>query len=220
MIAYCMFLTQGFATGYNHVVSDAYQNHLAQENLKLIKNVFDQYRFRMTVEWDQKDQAFAAQAQAEFKNALLSLTEKGISLQEVQTYMMKTMLSDSSKQEYLSLVNTLKAQGKTDQEIAQVAGNFMSKNYQTGASYSAGASGSWKWAAIVVAVVAVAVVTVLVVKKVRNNDEPEQPEEEQPEEEPGCECGEGQIFIPGVGCFNLPSFPTFPGPQFPGFPGF
>lgn len=186
-LAYCMLVTQAFATGFNYVATDAYDFDTKGDHAQMIKAVFDKYRYRMTVEWDQTDAAFKEHAKSELEKDILQLQSYGVRLDDIKAYMTDSLLNGQAKKDYEALVVTLKKQGKDDSEVAKAASKFMEENYNRGASYSGGASGSWAGVAVLIAVVVVVVVTVIVIRNRHNDDR-------DPEEEP-CD----QDLVKGFG---------------------
>lgn len=169
-LAYSMMVTQVFAQGYSYVETKNYDFESKADHSQMIKKVFDTYRYRMTVEWDQNDSAFKEFAKAEFEKDVLELQAKGVSIQEIQNYMTSNMLNSQAKNDYHALVTTLRKQGKTDEEIASITGKFMEKNYNVGASYSGGASSGWTALGIILAVAIVVVITVIIIREHNDDD--------------------------------------------------
>jgi hypothetical protein len=131
---------------------------------KMISDVFNKFRYDMTVEWDQKDPYFKEYAQTQFENSLADLTAQGVSAEEIQAYTESNLLDEKTKKDYRNLLATMKAQGLSSEKASAAASKFMEKNYARGVNFSAGASVNYKKIIAIVGVIIVGVVTYLIVK--------------------------------------------------------
>ena len=137
---------------------------------KRIGNAFNKFRYDMTVEWNQQDAYFKEYAQTEFENSLLALRAEGVTVEDIQTYMEKSILDAKTKNDYRRLVASMKKQDISEDEASVVAMNFMEKNYSQSASFSSGSSANYKKIAIIVGVVIIGVVTFLIIRNCKKND--------------------------------------------------
>lgn len=164
----------------------------ASANESRIADIFNDFRYQMTVEWDQKDPAFKNAAQADLKASLMALKAEGVTDEEILAQVEKSILDEGARKDFRAALNVLKTQSLTEAQSMAFATTFMEKRYAQGASF-AGSATNTKKLAIVVGIVLLAVATYFVIDhftKKKKNDEPaptdeeeEQPEEEQPEEE-------------------------------------
>lgn len=150
-----------------------------------VNSVIDQFHYKMTVEWDQKDLNFKKQAEEDLKQNLLDLEASGISLAEVQKTMEKKVLSGKFRAEYEKFVTAMKKQDLSPEELHAKTMEFIKKNYQEGLDFvgsTGGASHRWKF---ITAVIVIAVIAYIVHEKHKHNEEEPQ-EQEEPIED--CEC--------------------------------
>lgn len=139
-----------------------------------VADVFDRFRYEMTVEWDQRDPNFKEAAQKELEVALMGLQAEGVTNEAIVAYMEKSILDENSKKEYRDLLVTMEKQNLDDETAAAVAMNFMSKKYQQGLGFSSGGSRSYRKLLVIVGVLIVGVVTYMVIKhhkKKKKNDD-------------------------------------------------
>lgn len=130
-----------------------------------IEEVFQKFQYSMVVEWDQKDEAFKKQAEQDLVKALLALVEAGISMEEIQLHMQRSLLSTSVQKEYQRLVSAMRDQDLSDEEITSKTMAFMAKTQSQGVNfYGEGGHHHPKWGIIAVVIIVV-VVTHLCLKK-------------------------------------------------------
>ncbi|HLW57107.1 MAG TPA: hypothetical protein VKY27_06960 [Bacteriovoracaceae bacterium] len=147
-----------------------------------VNSIIDQFHYKMTVEWDQKDALFKKQAEEDLKQNLLDLEASGVSLLEVQKTMEKKVLNGKFKAEYERFVSAMKGQNLSDEEINAKTMEFIKKNYQEGVDFTGkggGTSHRWKFVTAVLVIVVIA----YIVHKHHHHDDEEPQEQEDP-----CEC--------------------------------
>lgn len=127
-----------------------------------LNDVFNKFQYRMTVEWDQKDEAFKNEAKKELEQSLLKLKAEGVSDAQILSYVQGNMMDAKTKKDYDSLLSALAKQGATPAESSAAAMKFMEKNYQQGTHFNGGGTRGHNWVTVLVGVVIVGVVTHLI----------------------------------------------------------
>lgn len=136
-----------------------------------VEEVFQKFQYALAVEWDQKDEAFKEQAEKDLVKGLLALIESGVTLEEIQTYMQRTLLSVHAQKHYQRLLEAMRDQGLSKEEITAKTVEFMKQNQAQGVSFNGEGVGHHSRWGIIVAVILVVVVTHLVLKGGRDNDD-------------------------------------------------
>lgn len=143
-----------------------------------INEVFDRFHYTMSVEWDQKDEAFKAQAESDLLQAIQALKDSGVSVSEIQNQMERQLLNGKGQAEYRRFVEALKAQNVSADKAAELTTKFMEKNYAEGANFNGGGGRSpWRFVA---AVLVIAVVTYVIIRHHDDDDDSDEHEHEEP----------------------------------------
>jgi hypothetical protein len=135
---------------------------------KMIGKVFNEFRYKMTVEVNPNELNFQEKATAEFKQKLSNLESQGVSAAEIMNYMRASVLDSATRTEFDRMVNSIDTDKVSAEEAGNLAMKFMNSKYQQGASYSGGGQGSYKWVMLVVGVVIVGVATYFIIKHIQN----------------------------------------------------
>jgi hypothetical protein len=130
---------------------------------KMISKVFNEFRYKMTVEFDPKDPEFQQKTVLNFKQNISKIQELGVTPSEINDYMRETLLDVTARADYDRLMSSIDLNKVSGEEAGNIAMNFMTKRYQQGANYSGGQA-SYKGILIVVGVVIVGVATYFLVK--------------------------------------------------------
>lgn len=134
-------------------------------NFSEIDNVFSQYQYEMDG-WDGSDPHFVKDAELRLHDDLNSLMASGVSVKDIQAVMEERILSPKARAEYRSIVEALKVQKASPDEISRVAMNFMRDNQASGSAFSSdGARINYKRVAVIVGAILVAAVIVVSIKK-------------------------------------------------------
>jgi len=196
LMAVTMLGTSVIPQGVQASVMTDYEMSTVSSQSK-INEVFDRFHYTMSVEWDQKDEAFKAQAESDLLQAIQALKDSGVSVSEIQNQMEKQLLNGKGQAEYRRFVDALKAQNVSPDEAAALTTKFMEKNYAEGANFNGGGGRtSWRFVA---AVLVIAVVTYVII---RHHDDDDHDHDENQNEEPG------KPGKPGHGDCDYPT-PTF-----------
>ncbi len=179
LMAVSMLGTSVIPQGVQANVMTDYETSTVSSQSK-INEVFDRFHYTMSVEWDQKDEAFKAQAEADLFQAIQDLKASGISTSEIQNQMERQLLNGKGQAEYRRFVEALKAQNVSPDEAAELTTKFMEKNYAEGANFNGGGGRSpWKFVA---AVLVIAVVTYVIIR--HHDDDDDHDHDENQNEEP------------------------------------
>lgn len=159
-----------------------------------VNAIVDQFHYKMTVEWDQKDLDFKKLAEEDLKKNLLDLEASGVSLSQIQKTMEKKVISGKFQQEYEKFVNAMKAQNLSEDELSAKTMEFIKKNYQEGVDFTGkGGGSSTRWG-LITAVIVVVIIAYIAHEKHRDNDDDRQEEEEEDCECYGYECEYPQVY--------------------------
>ena len=136
-----------------------------------IDEVFDRFNYAINVEWDQQDIAFKEQAAQDLKSALLALEASGVTMEEIQKYILKKFLDSNTRLEYQRLIAALKTQNVSQKEATLIAMKFMNQNIPKGMNFNGeGAIRGGGKLSLIVAVLVVVVVTHLLFRKSDHDD--------------------------------------------------
>ena len=158
MLALSIFMSTVVPSNVQAVTVNEYKM-TAKQATASVDEVFQKFQYAMSVEWDQKDESFKQQAEKDLINSLLALVESGISLDEIQAHMQKTILSAEARVEYQRLVDAMEGQNLSKEEITTKTLEFMKKAQAQGLSFNGegGSGGHSKWTLIVVVIIVVVV---------------------------------------------------------------
>ena len=104
LLMVAMFFTTVIPSNVKAERFDDYTAEASTPNEK-IAQVFDQFKYEMTVEWDQKDPYFKEYAQKEFENSLSDLRAQGITELELLQYVEQNILDAKTRRDYQMLRN-------------------------------------------------------------------------------------------------------------------
>ncbi len=176
-------------------------------NFADIDNVFSQYQYEMDG-WDGSDFGVKNEAEQRLHQDLNQLMSSGVSAQEIQSVMEARILSPKARAEYRMIVEALKVQKASAEEISKVAMNFMNSNQASGSAFSSdGARINYKKIAVIAGAVILAAVIVISIKnckdkKVEPPQPPQPPVPPVPPEDPQGNngWGNGDQDAPGGSC--------------------
>lgn len=169
-LALSLFMSTVVPSNVQAVTTQDYKMTPAQVSSS-VEEVFQRFQYAMAVEWDQKDEVFKQQAERDLVKGLLILIETGVSLEEIQSYMQRTLLSEQTQKHYQRLVDAMRGQNLSAEEITAKTMDFITKNNYQGLSFNGeggGGGGHGTWTLIVVVVIVV-VVTQLCLKGSNGN---------------------------------------------------
>lgn len=104
-------------------------NVLAASNLE---EVYNDYQYSMTVEWDQKDQDFRNAKTEEFYKNMDALMASGLTTSEMMNFVEKKVSNKKAFEE----MKAQAAQANSTQELAQIFNQNMNSMYAQGASWN------------------------------------------------------------------------------------
>ena len=188
VIALSIFMTTTVPQGLHAKTMVDYKTEI-EDSQSLIDNAFKKFEYDMTVNWDQKDPYFHEFAQKELENSLMDLKKGGVTDEQIQDYMLKNIVNENAKRDYVKLIETMKKQGISGEEASEKMMEFMKKNHIEGVGFSGGASGGYNRVAIILGVVVIGIVTYLIVKKHHNHEDPIPEEQEE-----DCEYSDNMLL--------------------------
>jgi hypothetical protein len=117
-------------TFFTHPVS------AAPEARGSLKALFDELNYSLSVEWDQKDQAFYKMKTAQFEAGLETLRAQGLTNEELLEFARTQIKNGKVQSEYDALMLMLKADSLKPDEANKMVSDLIRKNYNQGASWS------------------------------------------------------------------------------------
>lgn len=174
-------------------------------NFADIDNVFSQYQYEMDG-WDGSDLNVKREAELRLHEDLNNLMASGVSAKEIQSVMEGRILSPKARGEYRMIVEALKVQKASPDEISKVAMNFMNSNQASGSAFSSsdGARINYKRIAVIAGAVILAAVIVISIKncKDKKGEPPQPPVPPVPPSDPQGNngWGNGDQDAPGGSC--------------------
>lgn len=167
-LAVSMLVTSVIPQGVQASVMSDYEMKASSSEQK-VDEVFDRFHYSMAVEWDQKDEAFKAQAEKDLANALEALKASGVSMETIQKHMERSLLTGKFQQEYRRFLNALKEQNVSPDEATAMTTDFMEKNYAEGTHFNGGGGSHGRWK-VIAAIIIVVVITHLIIRDRDDND--------------------------------------------------
>ncbi|WPU64564.1 hypothetical protein [Peredibacter starrii] len=157
MLALSFFSTAVIPQGVQASVLEDYKMQFTSHEQQ-VAEAFDRFHFAMAVEWDQRDVAFKEEAQKKLEKTLLDLMKAGVTAQEIQRAMEKSILQGKAQADYKRLVEALKTQDVTEEQATQLAMEFMDKNYHEGTSFAGEGPHHGKWKVIAAIIIVVVII--------------------------------------------------------------
>lgn len=169
-----------------------------------IDNVFSQYQFDMDG-WDGSDLQFKKEADQRLNEDLNNLIASGVSAEDIQSVMEGRILSPAARAEYKMIVEALKVQKASQEDVSKVAMNFMINNQASGSAFSSdGARINYKRIALIAGAAILAAVIVVSIKNCKDKkvDPPQPPVPPVPPSDPKGNngWGNGDQDAPGNSC--------------------
>lgn len=101
-----------------------------------IAPVFEELEYKLSVEWDQKDQAFYKSAVQNFETNLTELSNDGVSPSEVLNYLQSNIKDQKVAGELAELVASIDTEKMTLEESKVLVKEYVDGMKNTGANYS------------------------------------------------------------------------------------
>lgn len=180
MLALSVFSTTVVPQNVQASIVEDYKMNLTSSETQ-VTEAFDRFHYAMAVEWDQTDPAFKEQAQKDLEKALLALQAAGVTAEEIQSAMAKSILQGKAQADYKRLVAAIQSQDLTEAQATELATEFMDKNYHEGTSFAGGGHHHGKWKIIVAIIIVVVIIHTL--NRDNDDDDNDVGEEEKPTEE-------------------------------------
>ncbi len=124
-------------------------------SLDALSSAMDEYQFAMTVEWDQKDQAFQAKQLEALSAKMGELFKQGLTVQDVNVLIdsrfKNSQVAQAAKAKLALLGNNL-----TPANVLDILKDNSSDIYSNGASWNGNAQ-IFVWGGVIVAIIAIAV---------------------------------------------------------------
>jgi hypothetical protein len=120
-----------------------------------LSTAMDEYQFAMTVEWDQKDQAFKAKQLEALSGKMGQLFKQGLTAQDVNV-LIDNRFKNSQFAKTAKLKLALLGNNLTPANVVDVLKDNSSEIYANGASWNGNAQ-IFVWGGVIVAIIAIAV---------------------------------------------------------------
>lgn len=122
-----------------------------------LKTAYDELNYSLTVEWDQKDQAFRTNKMNEFSASVRELQAKGLTSAELIDFA-KSQVKDTKVASDIGAAFTMVEINKmTPSEANQYVTETMKKSYSTGASWHGNGGGDFLYTLFLIGLIAVLV---------------------------------------------------------------
>jgi phosphoribosyl-ATP pyrophosphohydrolase len=102
---------------------------------KELERILDEYQYSMTVEWDQKDQAYMTEATESFYNTLATLMEKGLTQEEVINLVSKKASGTKGVEALKLKLESVSKTASSPAELVRAIADNSKGIYATGASW-------------------------------------------------------------------------------------
>jgi len=132
----------------------------------VIQNAFAKYNYAMNVEWDQENISFKDHAEMELSRSL-----NKVDPEELMAYTVNSISDSKAREDFIRLVNAMKAQNLSSKEAALIAGEWAEKTAASGVSFM-GQGGGFR-CNLVCKVIIVGVVVVVVKYLLTDNNKEE-----------------------------------------------
>ncbi|WP_408095445.1 hypothetical protein ACJVC5_10415 [Peredibacter sp. HCB2-198] len=122
-----------------------------------LKAAFDELNYSLSVEWDQKDQAFFNAQSEKFSAEIIKLQEAGLSNQELMNFTISQIKDQNLAREIQTTFSLVSINAMSSKEAQEHIKKSIEKTYQRGASWNGTAAfiGGTVFALVVLAAVAV-----------------------------------------------------------------
>ena len=121
----------------------------------VIQNAFAKYNYAMNVEWDQESSAFKDYAEMELARSL-----DNVDPEELMAYTVNSISDSKAREDFVRLVNAMKAQNLSSKEAALIAGEWAEKTAASGVSFM-GQGGGFRCNLVCKVIIAGVIVVVL-----------------------------------------------------------
>ncbi|MFG1503810.1 hypothetical protein ACRXCV_05695 [Halobacteriovorax sp. GFR7] len=101
-----------------------------------IAPIFEEVEFKLSVEWDQKDQNFYNETVKSFEKQLGDLAQEGITPSEVLNYLQANIKDKKVASELSNLVGSIDVENMTLEESKSLIQDYVDGMKNTGANYS------------------------------------------------------------------------------------
>ncbi len=122
-----------------------------------LKAAFDELNYSLSVEWDQKDNAFYNKAQAKFAQSVRELQAQGMTNKELMDFAVSSVKDEKLAKEIQTALSMVVINKMSQAEAHKYVTDMLGKSYNRGASWN-GAAGAILTLVVVVAIVAAALV--------------------------------------------------------------
>lgn len=148
MLVFAVFITSVIPS---NVQAASMQDYSKEERLN---QIFEKFDYALNVEWDQQDPKFLKKIERDFYKALKA---SGANSEEVQGFMMKSLLDGKAGYEISNIINAMKSQKLGAEEASSLMSQLLEKNYVEGTNFvGKGVKvGHWKTVVVVIAIVVI-----------------------------------------------------------------
>lgn len=101
-----------------------------------IASIFDEVEFKLSVEWDQKDQAFYNETVRNFEKQLGDLAQEGVAPSDVLNYLQSNIKDKKVASELSDLVSTIDVETMSLEDSKSLIQDYVDGMKNTGANYS------------------------------------------------------------------------------------
>ena len=123
-----------FILAMSLVVSPVSASETTRQGLKAL---YDEYHYSLTVEWDQKDKAFAKAVDEKFKTGLEELQKQGLTNEELIEFASTQFKDKKTQADFDNLMMLTKLNLLKPLEVNKMVNDLIRKSYQQGANWNA-----------------------------------------------------------------------------------
>lgn len=123
-----------------------------------LKAAFDELNYSLTVEWDQKDNAFYNQAQEKFARAVKELQAQGLTNKQLMDFAVSSVNDEKLAKDIQTALSMVMINKMSQTQAHKYVTDMLAKSYTKGASWNGGVGAAIGTIIVIVAVVAVALV--------------------------------------------------------------
>ena len=102
---------------------------------KSLSNAYDSLNFALTVEWDQKDEAFHFSQVKKFEKTILNLQKNGLTSKELLSFAKGKIKNQTAKKELDTLFNVVEINRLTNEEARNFILETVKRNQSTGSNW-------------------------------------------------------------------------------------
>lgn len=106
-----------------------------------LKQAFDEFHYALSVDWDQKDQAFFQAKSEDFNQSLTNLMKQGLTKEDLIGFAKSEIKDAKQADEIVARLNRLNVATMTEKDLSKTVLDMRSSLYSNGASWQGAGDG-------------------------------------------------------------------------------